>query len=133
MDVNPGRPGSPEPLFVGQPSSRVGIGWGMSYRIATGTRCWSSPYGLPAGTGYPGACLNGGSGGAIGLVALKVEGNGLLDCRGGGPAGGFPRQRQGDRALLDPVSGHGPDRAGAGVTAAGCRRPGSGTRGGQIT
>lgn len=133
MDVNPGRPGSPEPLFatcrvpgLALPGgclagSRRGPGVGVHR-----TDCRRE---LDARV----ACLNGGSGGAIRLVALKVEGNGLLDCRGGGPAGGFPRQRQGDRALLDPVSGHGSDRAGAGVTAAGCRRPGSGPCGGQIT
>ncbi len=63
-----------------------GGGGGGAIMIASSTRISVSGSILARGGGA-GGCINGGSGGAIRLVAFKVEGGGSLNTGGGGGAG----------------------------------------------
>ena len=70
---------------AGQPGNGGG-GGGGAILIAANTRILINGA-IQAQGAEPGACLNGGSGGAIRLVSFKVEGTGTIDVRGGSNSG----------------------------------------------
>lgn len=69
-----------------------GGGGGGAILIASNTKI-VVPGTIEARGGQHRSCINGGSGGAIRLVALRVEGGGLLDVRSAGSGGGLGRIR----------------------------------------